>query len=101
MTGAEQTSLKEPVLMHREGRVAIVEMNRPEAMNAMDDKLLKSLSKILKDISIEDSIDVVILKGAGKAFSAGGDIKMMTQIAALRKKYGLRMRVERYVNETK
>ncbi len=81
MTGAEQTSLKEPVLMHRDGRVAIVELNRPEAMNAMDDKLLKSLSKILKDISIEDSIDVVILKGAGKAFSAGGDIKMMTQIA--------------------
>jgi 2-(1,2-epoxy-1,2-dihydrophenyl)acetyl-CoA isomerase len=59
------------------GRVATVELNRPEALNSMDQELIKGLVCKLKEISDSDEIDIVVLKGKGKAFSAGGDIKTM------------------------
>lgn len=81
MSGVDYASQTAPVLLHRNDRVITVELNRPQAMNALDIGLLKSLRKVLKEISIDDSVDIVILKGSGKAFSAGGDIKMMTQMS--------------------
>ncbi|MDN3015171.1 enoyl-CoA hydratase [Paenibacillus sp. BSR1-1] len=60
-----------------EGRVATVEMNRPESMNAMDIDVIKGLIYKLKEISESDDIDIVVLTGKGRAFSAGGDIKTM------------------------
>ncbi|MGG3471167.1 enoyl-CoA hydratase [Neobacillus pocheonensis] len=60
-----------------EGRVATVEMNRPESLNAMDTDVIKGLVCNLKEISESDDIDIVVLTGKGKAFSAGGDIKTM------------------------
>ena len=80
MSSVDVMSQAEPLLIHRDGRVITIELNRPEAMNALDVRLLKTLGKKLKEISIDDSVDIVVLKGAGKAFSAGGDIKMMTQM---------------------
>jgi 2-(1,2-epoxy-1,2-dihydrophenyl)acetyl-CoA isomerase len=59
------------------GRVATVEMNRPEALNALDVDMIKGLVSKLKEISESDDIDVVVLTGNGRAFSAGGDIKTM------------------------
>jgi enoyl-CoA hydratase/carnithine racemase len=59
------------------GRVATVEMNRPEALNALDTDLIKGLVCKLKEISESDEIDIVVLTGKGRAFSAGGDIKTM------------------------
>lgn len=59
------------------GRVATVEMNRPEALNALDTDLIKGLVCKLKEISESDEVDIVVLTGKGRAFSAGGDIKTM------------------------
>lgn len=59
------------------GRVATVEMNRPEALNALDTDLIRGLVSKLKEISDSDEIDIVVLTGKGRAFSAGGDIKTM------------------------
>lgn len=59
------------------GRVAKVEMNRPDALNALDMDLLKGLVCKLKEIGESDDIDIVVLTGKGRAFSAGGDIKTM------------------------
>lgn len=60
-----------------DGRVATVEMNRPEALNALDIDLIKGLVIKLKEITDSDEIDIVVLTGKGRAFSAGGDIKTM------------------------
>lgn len=60
-----------------QGRVATVELNRPEALNALNKDLIRCLTVKLKEISISDDIDIVILAGAGRVFSAGGDIKTM------------------------
>ncbi|WP_205685258.1 enoyl-CoA hydratase [Peribacillus acanthi] len=70
-------SLAKPVLVEKVGRVAHVELNRPEALNALNKEMLLELSKQLRTLSIDDEIDIVLLKGKGKAFSSGGDIKTM------------------------
>lgn len=62
-------------------RIATVEMNRPEALNALNVEMLKDLSFCLKEISTSDEIDIVVLTGKGRAFSAGGDIKSMLTMA--------------------
>ncbi|MBU8915669.1 enoyl-CoA hydratase [Bacillus sp. FJAT-29953] len=67
----------EKVNLKVEGRVATLEMNRPEALNAMDVDMIKGLVSKLKEISESDDVDILILTGKGKAFSAGGDIKTM------------------------
>lgn len=58
-------------------RVVILELNRPESLNALDVEMIKGISWNLKEICKSDDIDIVVIKGAGRAFSAGGDIKTM------------------------
>lgn len=65
------------VLVHVEGRVATLEMNRQESLNAMNLDMIKELTVKLKDITLADDIDIIVLKGSGRAFSSGGDIKSM------------------------
>ena len=69
--------LKELVNVSVHGRVATVELNRPEALNSLNKELIRCLTIKLKEISISDDIDIVVLIGAGRVFSAGGDIKTM------------------------
>lgn len=59
------------------GQVAIVEMNRPEALNALNKEILTDLLTTLNELSEMDQISIVVLKGKGQAFSSGGDIKAM------------------------
>jgi 2-(1,2-epoxy-1,2-dihydrophenyl)acetyl-CoA isomerase len=67
----------EKVNMKVNGRIAIIEMNRPEALNAIDVDMIKGLVSRLKEISESDDIDIIVLTGNGRAFSSGGDIKTM------------------------
>lgn len=69
--------VKNTVNVSINGRVATVEMNRPDALNALNMELLTDLSTSMKEISEMDGIDIVVLTGKGKAFSSGGDIKSM------------------------
>ncbi|MFE8700210.1 enoyl-CoA hydratase [Cytobacillus sp. FJAT-54145] len=65
------------VNVHVEGRVATVQMNRPQSLNALDKEMIKGLVARLKEISTSDDIDIVVLTGNERAFSSGGDIKSM------------------------
>lgn len=56
------------------GRVATVKLNRPESLNALNLEMLKELATSLKEISLSDDIDILVLTGNERAFSAGGDI---------------------------
>jgi enoyl-CoA hydratase/carnithine racemase len=60
------------------GQVAVMELNRPESLNAMDVEMLQELEEKLQKLSKSDA-RVIVIKGTGNAFSAGGDIKMMLQ----------------------
>lgn len=72
-----ENQVAETVNVNVEGRVATIELNRPEALNALNKDILKTLACKLKEISISDDIDIVVLTGSGNVFSAGGDIKSM------------------------
>ena len=59
----------------RDGHVAILTLNRPEAMNAMSVALLSDLVTALKSYAADDEAWVGVLCGAGRAFCTGGDLK--------------------------
>ncbi len=58
-----------------DGHVAIITIVRPEKLNALDRSMLKELSAACDLVEVNSEVRVAILTGAGKAFSAGGDIK--------------------------
>ncbi|MBM7702695.1 enoyl-CoA hydratase/carnithine racemase [Bacillus iocasae] len=59
-----------------EERVAILTLNRPDSLNSLNMEMLTQFVQCLKDVR-DSEADFLVLKGNGKAFSAGGDIKMM------------------------
>ena len=72
------------VLYEQNGNVAYVTINRPEALNALNGRVLKSLNSVLDLIKESDEISTVIIKGTGnKAFVAGADIKEMSDMSCM------------------
>jgi 2-(1,2-epoxy-1,2-dihydrophenyl)acetyl-CoA isomerase len=63
--------------------VAVITMNRPERRNAFSPALILALGKVLAEVEADDAVGAVVLTGAGGAFSAGGDVKMMASGEAL------------------
>jgi enoyl-CoA hydratase len=63
------------LLLEREGAVAIVTINRPKVLNALNTRTLDELRRVVLDLKDDDGVRVVIVTGAGeKAFVAGADI---------------------------
>ena len=65
------------VELHREQGIATVVLSRPEVLNAITRTMLEELIVALDVISQDESVKVVVLTGAGKAFSAGVDLKAL------------------------
>jgi len=59
-------------------KVATVTLNRPEARNAINQRLIRELRNIWDDLADDMDVNAVLLTGAGKYFSVGGDVKMMS-----------------------
>lgn len=57
----------------RRSRVLTVTIDRPAKLNAVDGPLHEELSRVFYDVAADPAVDVVVLTGAGRAFSAGGD----------------------------
>src|SRR3546814_7296605 len=57
--------------------VATVTLNRPQVHNAFNDAVIARLSAIWSELASRSDIRVVVLKGSGKSFSAGGDLDWM------------------------
>lgn len=66
----------ENLIVEIENKIALVTLNRPQALNALNKNLLEDLSHFFDEALVDDSIRVVILTGSGeKSFVAGADIK--------------------------
>ena len=65
------------IKFERSERVLTVTLNLPKTMNAVGEALHTELSELFYDLQIDKGSDVIILTGAGKAFSAGGDVDQM------------------------
>ncbi len=65
------------VLVERRGRVGLVTLNRPQALNALCDELIVELNRVFDDLEYDDAIGAIVLTGGDKVFAAGADIKEM------------------------
>ena len=66
----------EHILVNVEDGVAVLTMNRPESLNAMNRKLAQELHHAVKAMEADEGVGCIVITGAGeRAFSAGGDIK--------------------------
>ncbi len=61
--------------------VLLITMNRPDVYNAADELMHSQLSRVWADVSADDQTRVAIITGAGRAFSAGGDLAMVQRMA--------------------
>ena len=76
------TSNRDEVLVDRDGPVVTLTFNRPEARNAMTWGMYERLSQVCDEVDADDSVRVLVLRGAGgKAFVSGTDISQFTAFA--------------------
>lgn len=72
-------TIMEKLLLESENGVSTITFNRPESYNALDLDMIRQLTDYLKQVE-QNNDRVLILTGSGKAFSAGGDVKMMKDL---------------------
>ncbi len=71
------------VLVEREPPVGIVLLNRPEALNALNDEVMGLLVDALVELDDDEAIRCIVLGGSEKAFAAGADIGQMAEASAM------------------
>jgi enoyl-CoA hydratase len=67
----------ENILVETRGRVALITLNRPKALNALSPELMRELGEALSGLDASDGVGAIVVTGNEKAFAAGADIKAM------------------------
>ncbi len=67
------------ILTQTEGKVALITLNRPQVLNAINDELMDELGDALLRFDADDAIACIVITGTEKAFAAGADISKMAQ----------------------
>ena len=70
----------ERIRAERKGRILTLTLNRPELLNAVDDQMHRELARIFYDVQADGEADVIVLTGAGNAFSAGGEYTWLSDL---------------------
>lgn len=65
------------IVLEKEGKLAVITINRPKALNALNTETLSELDYVIGEIEKDDEVLAVVLTGAGKSFVAGADISEM------------------------
>jgi len=68
------------MIFEKEDHIAIITLNRPRSMNAINSEFVDELGRILDEITADDEIGAVIITGSEKVFAAGADIKEVVGI---------------------
>ncbi len=82
------------VLVERDGPIAVVLLNRPDALNALSDELMDELVTRLTELDGEDDVRCIVLGGSERAFAAGADIAELAKSSPIDLYY--QRRVERW-----
>jgi enoyl-CoA hydratase/carnithine racemase len=64
----------ETILVEKKDRVAVLSFNRPEELNALNLQVKREVSQALSELEADDDVRIIIMTGAGRAFSSGYDI---------------------------
>jgi 2-(1,2-epoxy-1,2-dihydrophenyl)acetyl-CoA isomerase len=79
MTDHGENNTEPTLLFEREGGVATLTLNRPAARNALTTGLFLEMERMLLEVEADDAVRAVVLTGAGRAFSAGADLKPVSK----------------------
>src|SRR6266567_3086247 len=79
--GMDYSAYNHLLFERREHGVLLITMNRPDVYNAADEAMHSQLATVWTDIARDEETRVVVITGAGKAFSAGGDLAMVQRMA--------------------
>lgn len=71
---------KDVLLFEKRGPIAIITLNRPDKLNAMNGEVYEKLRAAVKEYANDDQLRCAIITGAGNNFSAGGDLKWFAQM---------------------
>ena len=67
----------ENILVETRGKVGLIRLNRPQALNALNSALVRELDQAIDTFEVDDNIGCMVITGSDKAFAAGADIKEM------------------------
>ncbi|MBY4040592.1 enoyl-CoA hydratase [Rhodococcus fascians] len=67
----------ETILLERRGRVGIITLNRPRALNALNSQLMREVVSVVEELDADSEIGAILITGSERAFAAGADIKEM------------------------
>ncbi|NUU35877.1 enoyl-CoA hydratase [Pseudomonas sp. C2B4] len=70
----------ETILLETHGRVGLITLNRPQALNALNAQIVSELNHALDGFEADSNIGCIVLTGSKKAFAAGADIKEMAEL---------------------
>jgi 2-(1,2-epoxy-1,2-dihydrophenyl)acetyl-CoA isomerase len=65
------------ILLEKQGAVATLTLNRPDVLNALDRQMALELGEAVTELTDDDNVRAVVMKGAGRGFMAGGDVATM------------------------
>jgi len=78
------TEVEQHVMVHVHDGVGLIQLNRPEKMNAIGALTRKQLGEAIKQVEKDDAVRVVVLTGSGRAFCSGADVTEMVQDGGMR-----------------
>lgn len=70
--------MDETIILNKENNTAIITINRPEALNALNGQVLEEFDKALDEVAGDPDVKVLIITGAGRSFVAGADIAVQS-----------------------
>ncbi len=65
------------IILERKGRVGVITLNRPKALNALNSELMNEVVAAVADLEADNGIGAILITGSERAFAAGADIKEM------------------------
>ena len=74
------------VTLEQRGNIGLITMNRPEALNALNDQVIRDLDAVLDEVEAREDIYVAVITGSGRSFVAGADIGQMSELTAAQAK---------------
>jgi enoyl-CoA hydratase len=76
-TAGDSAMTFENLIVETKGKVGVIQLNRPQALNALCQQLMDELTEAVADMESDNNISVMVITGSEKAFAAGADIKEM------------------------
>ena len=71
----------EMIIAEKRGRVGLITLNRPKALNALNDQVVNEITAALNDFESDEGIGAIVITGSEKAFAAGADIGAMASFS--------------------